>query len=72
MEIGVPLTVVGSQTEADIICSLLRANGIRCGERATDVSIQGVGGYGGWREILVSKDQLKAARELLAKTQSTG
>jgi hypothetical protein len=34
MEIGVPLTVVGTQGEADIICSLLRVNGIECGERA--------------------------------------
>lgn len=66
MEIGVRLTVVGSQGEADIICSLLRVNGIRCGERAASVSVEGGGGFGGWREILVSEDQLEAARELLA------
>jgi hypothetical protein len=65
MEIGVRLTVVGSQGEADIICSLLRVNGIECGERAADASFEG-GGFGGWREILVSKGQLEAARELLA------
>lgn len=68
MEIGVRLTVVGSQTEAEIICSVLRANGVRCGERAADVPIQGAGGFGGWREILVSEDQLEAARQLLAST----
>jgi hypothetical protein len=66
MEIGVRLTVVGSQTEADIICSLLRANGIRCGERAADVATYGGGGFGGRREILVSEDQLDRARELVA------
>jgi hypothetical protein len=38
MEIGVRLTVVASQAEADVICGLLRVNGIECGERVTDVS----------------------------------
>ena len=68
METPVHLTAVGSQTEADILCSLLRENGIKCGDRATDVAIQGMGGSGGWREILVSEDQLDAARELLPST----
>jgi putative signal transducing protein len=65
MEIPVHLTAVASQTEADIICSLLRENGIKCGDRAADVAIQGIGGSGGWREILVSEDDLEAAQELL-------
>ena len=68
METPVHLTAVGSQTEADIICSLLRENGIKCGDRPTDVAIQGMGGSGGWREILVSEEQLEAARELLPTT----
>jgi hypothetical protein len=68
METGVRLTAVGTQTEADIICSLLRANGIKCGERAADVAVYGVGGFGGWREILVAEADLEAARELLAAT----
>jgi hypothetical protein len=68
MEIGVRLTVVGSQPEADLICSLLRVNGIRCGERAADVATPGALGLGGWREVLVSGDQLDEARELLAST----
>jgi hypothetical protein len=66
MDIGVRLTVVGSQAEADVICSLLRVNGIRCGERAANVAIERGGGFGGWREILVDEDQLEEARELLA------
>jgi hypothetical protein len=66
MEIGVRLTVVSGQAEADIICSLLRVNGISCEVRGTDIALPGAGGSGGWREILVHEDQLEAARELLA------
>jgi len=46
----VRLTVVGSQGEADVICSLLRAHGLQCSER----SLEGIGrggGWGGWREV---------------------
>ena len=68
VEVGVRLTVVSSEAEADIICSLLRVNGINCEERATNVALPGAGGSGGWREILVREDQLEAARELLAAT----
>jgi len=64
--IPVRLTVVGSQPEADMICSLLRVHGIECGERAADAAVYGTGGFGGWREILVSRDDLEVARELLA------
>jgi hypothetical protein len=62
----VPLTVVGSQGEADVICALLRASGIDCGDRAADLSAERGGGFGGWREILVGADDVDAARELLA------
>ena len=65
MEVGVRLTVVGSQAEADIICSMLRVNSIRCGGRSADVSVEGGGGFGGWREVLVAKDDLEPARELI-------
>ena len=68
METPVHLTAVGSQAEADILCSLLRENGIRCGDRPADVAIQGMGGSGGWREILVGEDQLQAAQQLLPTT----
>jgi hypothetical protein len=37
MEFGVRLTVVWSQAEADVICALLRANGIKCDDRAADI-----------------------------------
>jgi hypothetical protein len=66
VEVGVRLTVVGTQAEADMTCALLRVHEIRCGERAADVYAFGTGASGGWREILVSKDDLESARELLA------
>jgi hypothetical protein len=62
MEVGVPLTVVGSQGEADVICSLLRAHGIECGERETDFSAQSGGGQ---REVLVAQTDLALAQKLL-------
>jgi hypothetical protein len=62
----VTLTVVATQGEADVICSLLRAHRIECGERAADVSAERGGGYGGWREVLVSEKDLGIARELIA------
>jgi hypothetical protein len=62
----VSLTVVATQGEADVICSLLRANGIECSERATDVSAERGGGYGGWREVFVGDSDLGVARELIA------
>jgi hypothetical protein len=65
VEIGVRLTVVPNQGEADMICSLLRANGITCAERPANAAIPGMTGFGSWREILVPEDQLATARELL-------
>jgi len=62
----VRLTVVPSQGEADVICSFLRAHGIGCGERATDFSAERGGGYGGWREVLVSETDVAVARDLIA------
>jgi type III secretory pathway lipoprotein EscJ len=70
MEAGVLLTVVGSQGEADVICSLLRAHGIECGERATDRSAEQGGGWGGQREILVAQTDLASAQELLNRSSA--
>ena len=65
----VHLTVVGSQGEADIICGLLRTEGIKCSERVTDMHAERGGGFGGWREILVEETTLTAARELLSSAR---
>jgi hypothetical protein len=64
----VRLTTVGSQGQADVICSLLRAHGIKCADRAADISAERGGGFGGWREVLVGEDDLPSARELLGTT----
>ena len=66
MSLGVSLTVVASQGEADVICSLLRSEGIKCAERMAD-SIES---NAGWREILVSESDLASARELLVSAES--
>jgi hypothetical protein len=69
VETGVRLTVVSSQTEADIICALLRENGIVCGDRAADVATYGTAGSGGWREVLVRDEQLDEAHAVLEASQ---
>jgi hypothetical protein len=66
----VQLAIVGSQGEADVICSLLRAHEIRCADRAAHISAERGGGFGGWREILVHPEDLEAARELVSAKQS--
>jgi hypothetical protein len=72
MEFVRQLTVVATQGEADIICSLLRAHGIRYSERSTmGFAPELVGVAGVPREILVAEEQLEAARELLATEQGT-
>jgi putative signal transducing protein len=67
MEIGVHLTTVPNQGEADVICGMLRAAGIKCADRAAQAGgLPGLmGSAGSWREILVSEEDLEAARKLL-------
>jgi len=68
---AVTLTVVGDEMEAEIVCGMLRANGIKCAYRRTNMSA-GAGTYGGGfaiagpTEVLVDEDDLDAARKLLA------
>jgi hypothetical protein len=64
VEIGVRLTVVRTEGEAEAICGLLRVNAIPCGHREVDFSAQAGGGW--WHEILVAEGDVAAARELLA------
>jgi hypothetical protein len=64
----VRVTTVPGEPEAEVLCGLLRANGIKCAYRATledDSAFEGFGGEGGTREILVDPADLEAARELL-------
>lgn len=66
------LTVVESQGESDVICSLLRAEGIGCRESGKRVLGGDMGGspYGGAREIFVSELDLNRARELLGLAEN--
>jgi hypothetical protein len=70
--VGVRLTVVPDEMQAEVVCGLLRANGIACSYRKTD-SAAAIGAYGGGfaiagpTEILVSEDDLAAARKVLAQ-----
>jgi len=66
MTVGVRLTVVASQGEADVICSMLRAEGIDCAERMAD----SVETAWNWREILVAESDLASARELLPRAET--
>ena len=63
---AVRLTVVATEEEAELLCGLLRSEGIECFLRRTDLSPEywdPVGG--GWREILVDASDLERAGELL-------
>jgi hypothetical protein len=64
----VHLTTVASQGESDVICGLLRVNGIQCSERSAGPVVERAAAYGGYREILVFEDDLERARDLLAST----
>jgi hypothetical protein len=61
----VHLTTVASQGESDVICGLLRVNGIQCSERSGSPLVERGAVYGGYREILVFEDDLERARELV-------
>jgi hypothetical protein len=66
--VGVRLMVVADSMEADVICGLLRTEGIACDHRHTDMGA-GAGdavGSGGPREILVRSEDLARAQELVA------
>jgi hypothetical protein len=67
----VHLTVVHDEAEAEIICGLLRANGIKCSYRKTDLAAgSSTIGFasGGPIELLVNDEDVVAARELLPAT----
>jgi sugar/nucleoside kinase (ribokinase family) len=64
--------VVGNSMEADTICGLLRTEGIACDHRQTDMGA-GAGdavGDSGPREILVARDDLENARQLVTTDAS--
>ena len=62
------LTVVANEPEAEMLCGMLRANGIACAYRQTNLGAgmaDASSAIGGPRAILVEEAQLEAARKLL-------
>jgi hypothetical protein len=66
----VVLTVVAGETEAELLCGLLRSNGIECAYRDTDAIDSLVEDFiaGGPREVLVYEADLETARSLLPES----
>jgi hypothetical protein len=67
----VHLTVVPTEAEADLLCALLRTEGIDCDDRPTNMAVGAMDGLpgGGPREIVVDEDGLSRAREILAASR---
>jgi hypothetical protein len=70
---AVRLTIVANDIEAETLCGLLRANGIPCAHRSTDLAAGAT--YGGASltrvgptEVLVDESDLAAARYVLTDT----
>jgi hypothetical protein len=63
----VTLTVVANETEAELIRSLLRTEGIESEQRKTDYGVGATDalGSGGAREVLVRPEDLEAAQALI-------
>lgn len=67
---AVKLTVVGNEMEAEMLCGLLRSNGIECTYRKTDTAAAISAESGGFAmagptEVLVHEHDLEVARRLL-------
>jgi hypothetical protein len=61
------VTVVSGESEAEVVCGLLRSAGIECGHRDTEAIDTPLENFiaAGPQEILVHDSDLKAAREVL-------
>jgi hypothetical protein len=67
---AVVVKVVSSQSEAEVVCGLLRSAGIECAHRDTDAIDSPLEDFiaAGAQEILVHGSDLEAAKELLEVT----
>lgn len=74
MEAGdaVVLTVVSGESEAEVVCGLLRTEGIECAHRDTEAIDSPLEDFiaAGSQEILVHEADLEAAKELLAAPEA--
>lgn len=63
----VHLTVVRNEPEAELLCGLLRSEGIECEHRPTNFGVGTMDGLsGGAREVVVAEEGLEQAQEILA------
>jgi len=66
----VPLTIVRNEAEAELLCALLRTEGIDCDHRSTNFGAGSMDGLpGGAREVVVDQEKLERAEELLAASR---
>ena len=70
----VVLTVVSGEPEAEIVCGLLRSNGIECGYLDTESIDSTVENFiaAGPREILVREADVEKAKSVLAGREGVG
>ena len=68
----VVVKVVSGQSEAEVVCGLLRSAGIECAYRDTDAIDSSLEDFmaAGAREVIVREADLETAKELLADAQS--
>ena len=66
-EAATVLTVVSGTSEAEVLCGLLRSEGIKCAYRDTDAIDSSLEDFmaAGAQEILVQESDVEAAKELL-------
>jgi hypothetical protein len=69
---GVPVVTVSGETEAEVVCGLLRSAGIECGHRVTEETDSLLENFAadGPREVLVHEADLETAKALLADTNA--
>ena len=63
------LVVVANEPEAELVCQLLRTEGIACFHRVTNAgagALDGAMAPAGFREVIVHSDDFEEARALLA------
>jgi hypothetical protein len=67
---AVVVKVVSGQSEAEVVCGLLRSEGIECAYRDTEAIDSSLEDFmaAGAQEILVHESNLEAAKELLEAT----
>ena len=73
MDEPVVVMVVGTEPEAELLCSLLRSAGIECAGRQTNLGAGAANGMpGGPYELVVRRQDLADAREILRERSDWG